>query len=48
MKSENEDLYICEIKSKINNITQIINIVIQIIIPSYNQLKANYSKNILI
>jgi hypothetical protein len=43
MKSEEEDFYLCEIKSNRSNY-KLINIVIQIIIPSYNQLKLNYSK----
>ena len=45
MKSDEEDLRVCEIKSKnIIHIKWIKYIVIQIIIPSYNQLKSNYSK----
>ena len=48
MKSDEEDLFFCEIKSKIFIINMKFIIVIQIIIPSYNQLKANYSKNFII
>ena len=46
MKSEDEDSYLCEIKSKYISLI-LFDIVIQIIIPSYNQVKANYSKNFI-
>ena len=43
MKSYNDDLYACEIKSKYKQYNKII-IVSQITIPSYESLKTLYSK----
>ena len=46
MKSKNENSYLYKIKNKYISLI-LFDIVIQIIIPSYNQVKANYSKNFI-